>query len=138
VTIYGPNAEMADDIERIPTDGDLRTRPITFLTDVYVTGKRGALRLQKCHLGKGSRARGGRNQVGESTSSTRVPASEGPNAPMTLAMSWRDSHIPPPARAAPARRSAATCTYLSPRRRVIATSHGPERGQSCNAVNTKW
>jgi hypothetical protein len=29
-----------------------------------------------------------------STWSTRVPASEGPNAPMTLAMSWRDSHIP--------------------------------------------
>ena len=29
-----------------------------------------------------------------STGSTRVPASDGPSVPMTLAMSWRDSQIP--------------------------------------------
>jgi hypothetical protein len=50
VTIYGPNAEGADDIERIPTDGDLRTRAIRSLTDACVTGNRRAVRLQKCHL----------------------------------------------------------------------------------------
>ena len=54
VTIYGANAEGPDDIERISTDGDLRTRPITFLTDACVTGNRRALRLQKCHLDTGA------------------------------------------------------------------------------------
>jgi hypothetical protein len=60
VTIYGPNAEGADDIERIPTDGDLRTKPITFLTDACATGNRRAVRLQKCHLDAGSRVTGRR------------------------------------------------------------------------------
>jgi hypothetical protein len=54
VTIYGPNAEGPDDIERISTDGELRTRPITFLTDACVTGDRRALRLHKRHLDTGS------------------------------------------------------------------------------------
>jgi hypothetical protein len=58
VTIYGPNAEGPDDIERVPTDGDIRTRPVTFLTDACVTGNRRALRLQKCHLDDGRRAKG--------------------------------------------------------------------------------
>jgi hypothetical protein len=65
VTIYGPNAEGRDDIERIPAEGDLRTRPITFLTDACATGNRRALRMQKCHLDAGSRLTAGRNQVGE-------------------------------------------------------------------------
>jgi hypothetical protein len=60
VTIYGPNAEGPDDIERIPSDGELRTRPITLLTDACVTGNRRALRMQKCHLDTGSRATGRR------------------------------------------------------------------------------
>jgi catalase len=46
VTIYGPNAEGPEDIERIPSEGELRTRPITFLTDACVTGNRRALRTQ--------------------------------------------------------------------------------------------
>jgi hypothetical protein len=50
VTIYGPNAEGADDIAGIPTNADLRTRPIKFLTDTCVTGNRRAVRLQMCHL----------------------------------------------------------------------------------------
>jgi hypothetical protein len=49
VTIYGPNAQGPDDIERISAVGDLRTKPITFLTDACVTGNRRALRLQTCH-----------------------------------------------------------------------------------------
>ena len=53
VTIYGPNAEGADDIEGLPTDTDLRTRPITFLTDTCLTGNRRAVRLQMCHLDEG-------------------------------------------------------------------------------------
>lgn len=60
VTIYGPDAEGPDDIERISTDGDLRTRPITFLTDPCVTGGRRALGLHKRHLDTGSRATGRR------------------------------------------------------------------------------
>jgi hypothetical protein len=58
VTIYGPNAEGPDGTERIPTDGELRTRPITFLTDACVTGNRRALRLQTCHLHNGGRVTG--------------------------------------------------------------------------------
>ena len=50
VTIYGPNAQGADDIQRIPAHADLRTMPITFLTDACVTGNRRAVRLQTCHL----------------------------------------------------------------------------------------
>lgn len=50
VTIYGPNAEGADDIQPIPDDADLRTRPITFLTEGFVTGNRRTVRLQTCHL----------------------------------------------------------------------------------------
>jgi hypothetical protein len=53
VAIYGPNAEGPDDIERIPTEGELRTRPITFLTDACVTGDRRALRLHWRHLDTG-------------------------------------------------------------------------------------
>jgi hypothetical protein len=60
VTIYGPNAEGPDDIERIPTHVELRTRPITFLTDARVTGNGRALRLHKRHLDAGSRASGRR------------------------------------------------------------------------------
>ena len=56
VTIYGPNAEGPQNIERIPTDGELWTRPITFLTDACVTGNGRAVRLQKRHLDTGSRA----------------------------------------------------------------------------------
>jgi hypothetical protein len=58
VTIYGPNAEGPQNIERIPTDGELWTRPITFLTDACVTGNGRAVRLQKRHLDTGSRATG--------------------------------------------------------------------------------
>jgi len=54
VTIYGPNAEGADDIQRIPAPVDLRTRPITFLTDTCVAGNRRAVRLEMCHLDEGS------------------------------------------------------------------------------------
>jgi hypothetical protein len=50
VTIYGPGAEGADDIEGVPTNTDLRTKPITFLTDAGATGNRRAVRLQMCHL----------------------------------------------------------------------------------------
>ena len=50
VPIYGPNAEGPDDIQPIPDDADLRTRPITFLTEAFVTGNRRAVRLQTCHL----------------------------------------------------------------------------------------
>ncbi len=53
VTIYGPNAEGADDIQSIPDDVDLRTRPITFLTEAFAAGSRRAVRLQNvpsgCH-----------------------------------------------------------------------------------------
>jgi hypothetical protein len=50
VTIYGPNAQGADDIQPIPAHADLRTKPITFLTEAFVTGNRRAVRLQTCHL----------------------------------------------------------------------------------------
>jgi hypothetical protein len=50
VPIYGPNAGGPDDIQPIPDDADLRTRPITFLTEAFVTGNRRAVRLQTCHL----------------------------------------------------------------------------------------
>jgi hypothetical protein len=53
VTIYGPNAEGPDDIERISTEGELRTRPITFLTDACVTGNGRVLRLNERHLDTG-------------------------------------------------------------------------------------
>ncbi|AGB24597.1 hypothetical protein Mycsm_04352 [Mycobacterium sp. JS623] len=49
VTIYGPNAEGADDIEGVPADTGLRTTPITFLTDTCFTSDRRAVRLQMCH-----------------------------------------------------------------------------------------
>jgi hypothetical protein len=51
VTIYGPDAEGANDIQCLPAHADLRTRPITFLTEACVTGDRRAVRLQTCHLG---------------------------------------------------------------------------------------
>jgi hypothetical protein len=54
VTIYGPNAEGAVDITGVTTITDLRTRPITYLTDTCVTGDRRAVRLQMCHLDEGS------------------------------------------------------------------------------------
>jgi hypothetical protein len=50
VTIYGPNAEGVHDIAGVPTNADLRTKPITFLTDTCVTGDRRAVRLQMCDL----------------------------------------------------------------------------------------
>jgi hypothetical protein len=50
VTIYGPNATGADDIEPVPTPADLPTRPITFLTDGCFTANRKAVRLQTCQL----------------------------------------------------------------------------------------
>jgi hypothetical protein len=50
VTIYGPDADGADDIDRIITDLDARTRPIKFLTDACVDGNRRAVRLQTWHL----------------------------------------------------------------------------------------
>ena len=53
VTIYGPNAKGAEDIAGVPTDIDVRTRPITFLTDTCLTGNRRAVRLQMCHLADG-------------------------------------------------------------------------------------
>ena len=54
VTIYGPNAEAADDIERVPSPADLPTRPITFLTDGCCTANRRAVQLQPCHLNESS------------------------------------------------------------------------------------
>jgi hypothetical protein len=54
VTICGPNAEGPEDIQRIPTHADLRTMPITFLTEACVTANRRAVRLQACHLDEGS------------------------------------------------------------------------------------
>lgn len=54
VTIYGPNAEGADDIQRIPAHADLREMPITVLTGACVTANRRAVRLQNCHLDEGS------------------------------------------------------------------------------------
>jgi hypothetical protein len=56
VTIYGPDAEGPDDIERIPTDGELPTRPVTFLTDARASGDRRALRLHTRHLDTERRA----------------------------------------------------------------------------------
>jgi hypothetical protein len=53
VTIYGPNTQGAEDIQRVPAHADLRTRPITFLTEACVTGNRRAVRLQTCHLDRG-------------------------------------------------------------------------------------
>jgi hypothetical protein len=50
VTIFGPNAEGAHDITGVHTIADLRTKPITFLTDTCVTGDRRAVRLQMCDL----------------------------------------------------------------------------------------
>jgi hypothetical protein len=53
VTIYGPNAEGADDIQRIPAHVDLRAMPVTFLTEACVTANHRAVRLQTCHLDAG-------------------------------------------------------------------------------------
>ena len=63
--------------------------------------------------------------------STRVPASDGPNASMILATIWRDSHSPHACSGGTSAVIGRNVNALTRPHRVTAATPGPERRPSC-------